>query len=259
MKSLPPPPPSPPSRKNSTLTPSFSFLMVAMSFVAFVAILYGEDFGCIVRESLLKYRQPGGPADIQQPVPSEVGWLRAIFDRKDGEGVQCVRGEVGVRRGVEASVRGGGVSLYPAPADMSEDGRPDKGYQHWRWQPNGCSLPSINATLMLEKLRGKRMLFVGDSLNRGQFIHGVPPAPSDPRGRQVDADRRVPHRVQSHGVQCDDRVLLGSFPGGVELRQRHRAPHERPDRPRQVHQQARPALEGDRHLGLQHVPLVDDG
>lgn len=49
-------------------------------------------------------------------------------------------------------------------------GRPDTAYRHWRWQPRGCSLPSFNATLMLEMLRGKRMLFVGDSLNRGQYV-----------------------------------------------------------------------------------------
>ncbi|KAL0321811.1 UNVERIFIED_CONTAM: protein trichome birefringence-like 33 [Sesamum calycinum] len=64
-----------------------------------------------------------------------------------------------------------------------EHGRPEKDYQYWRWQPDGCSVPSttltlyrihvqfncFNARLMLEGLRGKRMMFVGDSLNRGQF------------------------------------------------------------------------------------------
>ncbi|KAJ4768941.1 Protein trichome birefringence [Rhynchospora pubera] len=51
--------------------------------------------------------------------------------------------------------------------------RPDTAYQHWRWQPHACSLPSFNATLMWEMLRGKRMMYVGDSLNRGQFVSMV--------------------------------------------------------------------------------------
>ncbi|XP_051137867.1 protein trichome birefringence-like 33 [Andrographis paniculata] len=49
-------------------------------------------------------------------------------------------------------------------------GRPDKEYRYWRWSSSTCSIPSFNSTLMLEALRGKRMMFVGDSLNRGQFI-----------------------------------------------------------------------------------------
>ncbi|XP_024967347.1 protein trichome birefringence-like 35 [Cynara cardunculus var. scolymus] len=49
-------------------------------------------------------------------------------------------------------------------------GRPDLGYQYWRWQPHGCNLKRWNATEIWDKLRGKRLMFVGDSLNRGQWI-----------------------------------------------------------------------------------------
>ncbi|KAK2647436.1 hypothetical protein Ddye_014925 [Dipteronia dyeriana] len=52
-------------------------------------------------------------------------------------------------------------------------GRSDLRYQHWRWQPHNCNLKRWNAMEMWEKLRGKRLMFVGDSLNRGQWISMV--------------------------------------------------------------------------------------
>ncbi|KAG2243062.1 hypothetical protein Bca52824_095093 [Brassica carinata] len=47
--------------------------------------------------------------------------------------------------------------------------RPDDGYVRWKWQPNGCDIPRLNGTDFLEKLRGKKLVFVGDSINRNMW------------------------------------------------------------------------------------------
>ncbi|AQK38505.1 Protein ESKIMO 1 [Zea mays] len=49
------------------------------------------------------------------------------------------------------------------------NGRPDDMWQYWRWQPNECSLPTFDARRFMEAMRGKRLMFVGDSLNRNQW------------------------------------------------------------------------------------------
>ncbi|ERN07968.1 hypothetical protein AMTRI_Chr08g161920 [Amborella trichopoda] len=49
------------------------------------------------------------------------------------------------------------------------NGRPDSDYQKWRWQPDTCNVPRFDGEKLLEGLRGKRLMIVGDSLDRSMW------------------------------------------------------------------------------------------
>ncbi|KAM7272116.1 hypothetical protein ACFE04_031330 [Oxalis oulophora] len=50
------------------------------------------------------------------------------------------------------------------------NGRLDFEYQFWSWEGRGeCKIPRFNGTDLLERLRGKRVIIAGDSLNRNQW------------------------------------------------------------------------------------------
>ncbi|KAA8549425.1 hypothetical protein F0562_001102 [Nyssa sinensis] len=48
-------------------------------------------------------------------------------------------------------------------------GRPDTDYLKYSWRPANCELPRFNGLDFLMKLRGKKVMFVGDSLGRNQW------------------------------------------------------------------------------------------
>ncbi|KAE9465157.1 hypothetical protein C3L33_02932, partial [Rhododendron williamsianum] len=158
--------------RRARLSPYYFFTLFA--FIVFVAILYTEDFGCIFNrlddsDRLIRRTPPKKRVKL----PFSVGRTPEACDVFDGRWVWDKEN----RPLYEES-----ECPYIQPQlTCQEHGRPEKDYQFWRWQPHGCSLPSFNATLMLETLRGKRMMFVGDSLNRGQYVslvcllHGLIP------------------------------------------------------------------------------------
>ncbi|KAL1537933.1 Protein trichome birefringence-like 31 [Salvia divinorum] len=49
------------------------------------------------------------------------------------------------------------------------NGRSDSFYQDWRWRPDSCDLPRFDGMKLIEMLRNKRLMFVGDSVQRGMF------------------------------------------------------------------------------------------
>ncbi|KAK6803727.1 hypothetical protein RDI58_001511 [Solanum bulbocastanum] len=50
-----------------------------------------------------------------------------------------------------------------------KNGRRDTEYLKLKWKPHGCEIPRFDGLKMLKMLKGKRLVFVGDSLNRNMW------------------------------------------------------------------------------------------
>ncbi|KAJ4954324.1 hypothetical protein NE237_011107 [Protea cynaroides] len=83
------------------------------------------------------------------------------------------------------------------------NGRLDRDYMKWRWQPHNCNIPRFDAVKMMELIRGKRLVFVGDSINRNQWesmLCLLKPAVTDPKrvyeihGRHISKEKEFSFR-----------------------------------------------------------------
>ncbi|TVU44416.1 hypothetical protein EJB05_03857 [Eragrostis curvula] len=130
---------------------------------------------------------------------------------------------------------------------------------------SSASPASFNATMMLEMLRGKRMLFVGDSLNRGQYIslicllHRAIPDGSK-SFESIDSLSIFRAKVQTSCWNYDATIEFYWAPMLAESNSDDAVVHRVDERvirgaPMDKHSRF---LEGRQHPGVQLLPLVDD-
>ncbi|CAN1807523.1 Protein trichome birefringence-like 10 [Linum perenne] len=140
------------------------FLVTLCLILSFFYLDYREVIGRV-------YKVPAkseGFMSIQFSNNSSIEKERVDFLKKGGSGCDVFDGEW-VWDDNYPLYQSKDCSFMDAGFKCKENGRPDLFYTKWRWQPKQCNLPRFDGKVMLEKLRDKRLVFVGDSIGRNQW------------------------------------------------------------------------------------------
>nr|CAB3496239.1 unnamed protein product [Digitaria exilis] len=102
-----------------------------------------------------------------------------------------------------ATYTGYSCPLIDAEFNCQLYGRPDSDYLRYRWKPAGCELPRFDGADFLARMKGKTVMFVGDSLGRNQWeslvclLHAaVPQSPA----QLVSSDPLYNYKFLEYGV-----------------------------------------------------------
>ncbi|CAL4996002.1 unnamed protein product [Urochloa decumbens] len=133
---------------------------LVVAFFLLALFMYGEDVRTIAELSIDDYLYPdadlynvsGLPPLVLPPPTCDLSSGRWVFDNVS-----------------TPAYREKECTFLTKQVTCLANGRPDDTWQYWKWQPDHCSLPQFDARRFMETLRGKRLMFVGDSLNRNQW------------------------------------------------------------------------------------------
>ncbi|GER55791.1 hypothetical protein STAS_33475 [Striga asiatica] len=145
--------------------PVFTAIICAL---AFVVLLSTQNFGsnAYLRRKSAKKSISGEEVSVRESARNY-----GVDDRFEFDPEECslVEGRWVFNRSIEPLYSDRICPYLDRQVTCVENGRLDSDYRYWEWQPDDCILPRFDPRKVLEKLRGKRLMFVGDSLQRGQW------------------------------------------------------------------------------------------
>lgn len=128
--------------------PSFSFLAVIFCLASVLLVV-----GCVIYLYAFRY-------------PSRGRLVAGFYDESDVcdvfDGSWVPDSSYPLYNGTECPFAERGFNCLA-------NGRQDKNYLKWRWKPRHCDIPKFDVHEILQRLRGKRVVFVGDSMSRTQW------------------------------------------------------------------------------------------
>ncbi|PKA56200.1 hypothetical protein AXF42_Ash011129 [Apostasia shenzhenica] len=154
---------------------SISTVAIIIFALAFAALVFTEDLWAFAGSSISKLKTCSKKDTLTNSSKEDMQKVAAIKD-EDEDKISFDPEECNIEKGMW--VYNTSAELYYTDVSCpyldkqvacSMNGRPDSDYLNWEWQLDECFLPRFNATALLEKLRGKRLMFVGDSLQRQQW------------------------------------------------------------------------------------------
>ncbi|BFG36437.1 hypothetical protein CerSpe_227110 [Prunus speciosa] len=153
------------------------FPIIMLCTIAFVSLLYTERISillssnpffkiksCSKRGSVIKNDDHRNATEDK--IDGSVVDDRFVFDPEE---CSVENGKWVFNRSIKPLYTDRSCPYLDRQVSCHKNGRPDSDYLHWEWQIEDCTLPRFDPEVTLEKLRGKRLLFVGDSLQRGQW------------------------------------------------------------------------------------------
>ncbi|KAK6125979.1 hypothetical protein DH2020_040287 [Rehmannia glutinosa] len=155
-----------------------SIITITISVLAFLALLYTERISstsfssssifrfkpCAKRNAAKKYVKDKRDLNV-----SALDY--AADDRFEFDPEECslVNGKWVFNSSIKPLYTDRTCPYLDRQVSCVKNGKMDLDYQKWEWMPDDCILPRFDPIKALQKIQGKRVMFVGDSLQRGQW------------------------------------------------------------------------------------------